>query len=123
MGLLSGEIFIDAVAITDAAGVLKTGLTPTCTAYNLTAGTSAALAPVEVGVTGTYKASWTPAADGEYLLVWIEPLGNTVNYPFKLFKVGAGQEKSLLTNLAVVDALHDVPTADVATNVNMRDVV
>ena len=100
MGLKASEGFLDTVAITDTAtGLLKTGLTPTCTLYKISDGTSTSLTVAEIGATGLYKATnLTFGLATEYITVWAVAGAYTIHYPFKLFKVGGGQEADIYTD-------------------------
>jgi len=100
MGIKASEGFLDLVAITDTAtGLLKTGLAPTCTLYKISDGTSTSLTVAELGATGLYKVTnLTFGTATEYVTVWAVAGAYTIHYPFKLFKVGGGQEADLYTD-------------------------
>lgn len=166
MGLLATEGFLDAVYIVDANGNAKSGLSPTCKSYRLDTGAETSHTVSEITGKAIYKVTdMTPAADTEYMTVWAVTGDYTIHYPYKLFKVGGGQEAEILSRigdpgasnldalldtidtvvdaikaktdnlptdpaddsdidgqLATIDGLHDVPTADVTDNAQMRDV-
>lgn len=100
MGIKASEGFLDLVAITDTAtGLLTTGLTPTCTLYKISDGTSTGLTVAELGASGLYKATnLTFGVATEYVTVWAVAGAYTIHYPFKLFKVGGGQEADIYTD-------------------------
>jgi len=100
MGIKASEGFLDLIAITETAtGLLKTGLSPTCTLYKISDGTSTSLTVAEVGSTGLYKVTnLTFGAATEYVTVWAVAGAYTIHYPFKLFKVGGGQEADIYTD-------------------------
>ncbi len=100
MGIKASEGFLDLVAITDTAtGFLKTGLSPTCTLYKISDGSSTSLTVAELGSTGLYKVTnLTFGTATEYVTVWAVAGAYTIHYPFKLFKVGGGQEADLYTD-------------------------
>jgi hypothetical protein len=100
MGIKASEGFLDLIAITDSAtGLLKTGLAPTCTLYKISDGTTTSLTVAEIGTTGLYKVTnLTFGTATEYVTVWAVAGAYTIHYPFKLFKVGGGQEADLYTD-------------------------
>ena len=100
MGIKASEGFLDLIAITDSAtGLLKTGLSPTCTLYKISDGTTTSLTVAEIGTTGLYKVTnLTFGTATEYVTVWAVAGAYTIHYPFKLFKVGGGQEADIYTD-------------------------
>lgn len=123
MGLISAELFEDRVYIyITATGNPLLLAAPTCFQTD-ELGNRAALNVAEIG-NGLYRTTnFTPDAAGTWFTEWAVAGANTINYPFKIFKVDGGQEGAMITSIAVIDALHDVPAQDAAANVNMRDVI
>jgi hypothetical protein len=100
LGIKASEGFLDLIAITETAtGLLKTGLSPTCTLYKISDGTTTSLTVAELGTTGLYKVTnLTFGTATEYVTVWAVAGAYTIHYPFKLFKVGGGQEADIYTD-------------------------
>jgi len=100
LGIKASEGFLDLIAITDSAtGILKTGLSPTATLYKISDGTTTSLTVAEIGTTGLYKVTnLTFGTATEYVTVWAVAGAYTIHYPFKLFKVGGGQEADIYTD-------------------------
>lgn len=95
------ETFLACVAITNnATGALETGLTPTCSFYNVNTGGSTVGTVSEIGATGLYKCTdFIPNAATAWLTVWAVAGAFTIHYPFQLFKVGGGTVEDLATRL------------------------
>ena len=99
----------------------SSGKTVTYTLYDEADAVFATGSMAEIASTGIYTIAWTPDAAGEWTIK-ITCLVPTVNTAF-IYMVGKGQEKVISDAVDVIDSYHDVPSADVVTNAQVRDVV
>ena len=103
------EAFIDVVYITNVSGTAQTGLSPTCTSVKVEDNTRTSETVSELG-SGWYQATVTPDAAGTWLTEWAVSGTYTIQYPFKMFKVGGGRTEDINT---AVTALNDLAVTDV----------
>lgn len=121
--LKASEAYTDVVFITpknSTTGAI--GLSPTCYSVKASDNTRTVLAVTELG-DGWYTATFINDAAGTWMTEWVVFGNYTIHYPYKTFKIGGGRTEDINTAVTVIAGLHNVPTADVATNSQMRDVV